>query len=207
LGGLREAARLAEPRGSVTPFRKITPARVAGDGSNSIPPADGTAAAPHFHVIDQLRPRILIIDDEPAIGELLRRFFESTGDYLVDCQTDPRVAMTQAHDFKPDVLILDVNMPEVNGLEVAKALRSKPWLRHRPIIFYTGMPETKLDCYRAGKDGPTIFVTKGTALQELQRSVEKLIASRLHLFRAFRSAPVPRPYRPLSTVARISERK
>lgn len=167
----------------------------------------GTARACFRPVIDQLRPRILIIDDEPAIGELLRRFFEGTGDYLVDCQTDARVAMTQAHAFKPDVLILDVNMPEVNGLEVAREIRSKPWLRHRPIVFYTGMPETKLECYRAGKDGPTVFVTKGTALQELQKSVEKLIAPRLKLFRAFRAAPVPRPYRPLSTVARISERK
>lgn len=158
-------------------------------------------------MIDQLRPRILIIDDEPTIGELLRRFFEGTGDYLVECQTDPRVAMTQAHTFKPDVLILDVHMPDVNGLEVAREIRSKPWLRHRPIIFYTGMPESKLDCYKAGKDGPTVFVTKGSSLGELQRSVEKLIASRLHLFRAFRATPALRLPKPLSTVARISERK
>lgn len=158
-------------------------------------------------MIDQLRPRILIIDDEPAIGELLRRFFEATGEYFVEVQTDPFVAVRRAHEFKPDVLILDVNMPGVNGLEVARSIRGEPWLRHRPIIFYTGVPDTKLACFKAGSDGPTVFVPKGTALLDLRQSVEGLIASRLELFRAFQATSAARPFRPLSTVARISAQK
>ena len=101
-------------------------------------------------VLNQLRPRILVIDDEPDIGHLLRRFFESTGDYFVEDETDPYAAVRRAQVFRPDLLILDVNMPGVNGLEVAKTIRGEPWLRHRPIIFYTGMLDTKIACYKAG---------------------------------------------------------
>lgn len=122
----------------------------------------------------------------------------------MDSQTDPFIAVQRAHEFRPDVLILDVNMPGVNGLEVAKLIRGERWLRHRPIIFYTGVPDVKLACYKAGGGGPTVFVPKGTPLRDLQHSVEGLIAPRLELFRALQTTADSRPPKPLSTVARIS---
>ena len=155
-------------------------------------------------VLNQLRPRILVIDDEPDIGGLLRRFFETTGDYFVETETDPFAAVRRAQVFRPDVLILDVNMPGVNGLEVAKTIRGEPWLRHRPIIFYTGVLDAKIDCYKAGGDGPTVFVPKGTPLPALHQSVERLIAARLELFRAFQKTPGYRELKPLQTCVRIA---
>lgn len=140
-------------------------------------------------VLQQLKPRILVVDDEPAIGELLRSYFERTGEYLVATETNPYAALKRAQVFRPDLMILDVNMPGVTGLDVARAIRQEPWLRYRPIIFYTGMSQREKECYRAGGEAPTVFLLKGASLQDVHTVVEQLVAPRLELYREFRNSP------------------
>ena len=141
-----------------------------------------------IRVLNHLRPRILIVDDEPSIGAFLRRVIESTGEYLVETQIDPFVAVRRAQIFKPDLLILDVNMPGKSGLDVARAIRGEPWLKYRPIVFYTCIPEAEKECYRAGGEGPTVFLPKGTEVSDILRAIERLVAPRLELYRAFKES-------------------
>lgn len=136
-------------------------------------------------MLTPLKPRILVIDDEPAVGELLRRQFEISGEYFVLSVADPNGALNLARSFRPDLTILDVNMPGVDGVELARAIRQEPWLRHRPLVFYTAMSQREKECWRAGGEGPTAFVPKGTSLQDVLAAVEQLVAPRLEVFREF----------------------
>lgn len=117
---------------------------------------------------------------------MLRRYFETTGEYTVESETKPYVALQRAQVFRPDLVILDVRMPELDGMDLARAIRQEPWLRHRPIVFYTGLSHRAKECYRAGGEGPTVFLPKGTSIQDIHVAVEQLVAPRLELYREFR---------------------
>src|SRR5882757_8843657 len=94
-------------------------------------------------MMSKLKPRILSIDDEPGVGMLLKSIFEETGRFTVAVENDPFRAVWQARAFKPDILLIDINMPGQTGIEIAVQLRAEPWLRFRPIVFFTGL-ETRV---------------------------------------------------------------
>src|SRR5437762_8015452 len=80
--------------------------------------------------------KLLVVDDEPSIVRALRRVFESGG-YLVQAAQSGKEALTVADGTT--VAVLDVMMPGMNGLELARALRAqRPGL---PLLFITGAPD------------------------------------------------------------------
>jgi CheY-like chemotaxis protein len=129
-----------------------------------------------------LKPRILAVDDELTVGKLLRTLLERTGNYIVEVETDPFRAVEKARAFRPDLVVLDVNMPGRSGIEVAAMLRNEPWLRHLPIVFFTGMLETAQAALKAASEGPVAFVVKGEG--GILETVERLVSERLTLYRA-----------------------
>ncbi len=78
-------------------------------------------------------PRILVVDDTPALLDVIRRCLESEG-YSVRTCLESRHAVRMAHEEPPDVIMLDVVMPEVSGWEVLAELRSDPAFRLTPVI-------------------------------------------------------------------------
>ena len=99
----------------------------------------GASFALSLSVHHQFKPRILCIDDEPSVGELLRSLLEETGDFLVEVETKAITAIARARMFKPDLVLMDINMPGQDGFALAREIRLEPWLRHRPIIFFSGV--------------------------------------------------------------------
>ncbi len=81
--------------------------------------------------------RILVVDDEPSITRLLKLNLENTGDYVVREENDGTRALTAAQEFKPDLVLLDVMMPEIDGGDVAAAIEAAPSLRSTKIVFLT----------------------------------------------------------------------
>ncbi len=81
--------------------------------------------------------RILITDDYPHAAEvlawLLRRF-----NYDIRIATDGFQGISIAEEFRPDVILLDIGMPELNGFETAKQIRNKPWSRGMVLIALSG---------------------------------------------------------------------
>lgn len=140
----------------------------------------------------QLKPRVLVIDDDLLVGDFLRSFLEETGEYVVFAENDPFAAVAQARFFKPDLLIVDINMPGRSGIEVAKLVRQEPWLRHRPILFYSGAEGAQEAALKAGSDGPTAFLIKGGPVKTVLATVERLASERLHLYRTLTAAVPPR---------------
>ena len=83
------------------------------------------------------KKRILLIDDERDLSLLLKLNLERTGVYEVMVQNQPTQALDSAKRFKPDLILLDVIMPQVSGLEVAAQVRAHEELKRIPIIFLT----------------------------------------------------------------------
>jgi DNA-binding NarL/FixJ family response regulator len=79
---------------------------------------------------------ILIVDDEPAIRKSTRKFLESETQYEVCGEAvDGVEAIEKARDLRPDLIILDMSMPRMNGLQAARVLRKE--MGNVPIILFT----------------------------------------------------------------------
>jgi len=97
--------------------------------------------------------RVLVIDDEPAFTRMVKLNLEGTGDYIVESVNESRKAFEVAKAFKPNIVLLDVVMPEADGGDVAQSLRSRSLTQNIPIIFVSAMvsqEESKKGFYQSG---------------------------------------------------------
>ena len=99
-----------------------------------------------------LQSRILIIDDESLNIDVFRRYLEIAGYTNVISTDHAGQALPLMGLHRPDVVLLDIHMPVINGMEILKAVRSDPALARMPVIILTGSQdsETKLIALRAG---------------------------------------------------------
>ncbi|HEV8598071.1 MAG TPA: response regulator [Gemmatimonadales bacterium] len=114
--------------------------------------------------------RALVIDDEPAAMEYVRELLEQR-DYAVLTASGGRAGIDLALTRHPDLIILDLLMPEVNGFEVVRALREDPVARHIPILILTAMDLTSADIRRLGSSVQGLVAKGGPGdlLSELAR--------------------------------------
>src|SRR4051812_29508069 len=81
------------------------------------------------------RTRILIVDDEPETTRLLQLILQRKRPYEVRVKNHSKQALDVARAFKPDVILLDIIMPELDGGDVARLIRHEPSFERVPIIF------------------------------------------------------------------------
>lgn len=86
------------------------------------------------------RSRILIVDDEPGNIKILSNVL--AGDYALSVATSGRQALEIAKVQSPDIILLDMIMPEMDGIEVCEALRANEETKDIPVIFVTSMSDT-----------------------------------------------------------------
>ena len=119
------------------------------------------------------KPLVLLVDDEPHIIEFLRMGFEYEG-FDIAVATDGEEAVRQTLNLKPDVIILDVMLPRLSGLDAAKRVRPST---DAAIIMLTARDE--LDDRIAGLDiGADDYVTKPFAFKELMARVRAVLRRR-----------------------------
>jgi DNA-binding response OmpR family regulator len=114
---------------------------------------------------------VLIVDDEPHVRELLRQELEA-GAYTVLEAGDGRTALNMVRATPPDLIILDVAMPELSGFDVAAVLKRDPQTRQIPIIVLSVVQDTARG-YSLGVDR---YLTKPIEMPELLAEVKALIA-------------------------------
>ena len=118
------------------------------------------------------KSRVLIVDDNSRFARSAQLFLEQTGNYFACALNDPRRALETARSFKPDLVVVDLIMPQADGLEVATQLEADWALHEVPIVFVTALitPEEA----RAGRriDGHRI-VAKPVRSSDLLRIVEE----------------------------------
>jgi two-component system, OmpR family, response regulator MprA len=119
----------------------------------------------------QPRPRVLVVDDDRAVREALRRSLEYNG-YDVSLAADGVEALAEVGHLRPDVVIMDLMMPRVDGLEATRALRSAG--SDVPILVLTA--RDAIGNRVAGLDaGADDYLTKPFALQELLARLRALL--------------------------------
>jgi two-component system OmpR family response regulator len=88
---------------------------------------------------DTNKPRILIVDDNPRFSHSARLILQEFGQYVVCEENDAASAMETARSFRPDLILLDLVMPQLDGAEVAAQVESDWALHGVPIVFVTGL--------------------------------------------------------------------
>lgn len=124
---------------------------------------------------------VLMIDDEPSTLEALIALLEAEG-YRLEYATSGVDGLKMAIDLQPDVILLDVMMPGVDGLEVCRRLRAKPEIAEVPIVMVTALDDqaSRLQGIEAGADD---FITKPYNKSELRARVRTI--TRLNRYRRF----------------------
>jgi CheY-like chemotaxis protein len=116
-----------------------------------------------------MKKRILLIDDEPDVTMLFKHRLEREGYYEVLEANDTSDILDVARRFMPDLIILDIMMPDMDGTEVAEQLRDDSSFTATPIIFLTALVTGK-DSHVSG--GQT-FLPKDVALEKLIACIEE----------------------------------
>ncbi len=137
------------------------------------PPGDALLAG------KQGTSRIMIVDDEPINIEVPRKFLKQAGYTDVIATTEARQAMRMIRQQAPDLLLLDILMPGVNGLEILKEVRADPALAHLPVIILTAASEPEIK-YRALLTGATGFLSKPVDFTELFAAIRNALVVKTH---------------------------
>jgi CheY-like chemotaxis protein len=122
-----------------------------------------------------MKKRILVVDDEPEFTNMLRLSLESEGYYEVREENDAAHARAAAREFDPDVVLLDIMMPELEGSEVAAALKGDPVTRDVPVIFLTALVSQQDAPTGACSSGGHTFLPKNIRLDRLIHCIEDKI--------------------------------
>ena len=117
--------------------------------------------------------KILVVDDEKGFTAMLKLNLESTGSYDVWIENDSSNALTATLQFHPDLILLDVIMPNVEGPDVAFMVRQQSQLKNIPIIFLTATVTKEEIESQGGVIGGHPFVAKPSSLATLLNSIEK----------------------------------
>jgi DNA-binding response OmpR family regulator len=119
--------------------------------------------------------KVLVIDDEPEITDIVETFLTEAG-YVVSVENTSRNAAAKARQFKPDVVLLDIMMPEMDGYQACQAIKQDPELANVPIIFLTGKDRTD-DMGRSFKVGGDMFIKKPFSCERLLEIINLVIMS------------------------------
>ncbi len=136
--------------------------------------ASEIAPKPEFSGRSLSPKKILIVDDDPDIRKIMTRFL-SAKDYEVAVASDGFEAGTKVMDFNPDLLVLDLIMPGIDGFEVCKRIKKNPRTSHIKVLAITGYDteENRDRIMEAGVDG---YLAKPIERDRLLEEVEVLLA-------------------------------
>jgi DNA-binding NarL/FixJ family response regulator len=123
------------------------------------------------------RPRVLIADDHGVVAEGLRSLLEKRYD-VIGIVRDGRELLAQAPELKPDVVVLDISMPLLNGLDAAERLKS--CLPHVKLVFLTMNDDPNLAA-AALQLGSVGYVLKHTAASELLKAISEVLQGRAYI--------------------------
>jgi CheY-like chemotaxis protein len=119
--------------------------------------------------------RILIVDNDRDSTHLVKTLLERTGRYLVLEENDATKAHQNAQNFKPDLILLDIVMPETDGGEVAARIQADHELKGTPIIFLTALV-TKAEAKAGLRIQGHPFLAKPISIPELIKGIEENLA-------------------------------
>jgi len=122
------------------------------------------------------KKRILVVDDETSITRLLKMNLELIGNFEVREENLGARVREAAREFKPDLILLDVMMPDMDGGEVAAGLKQDPALRKTPVVFLTAAVKKEELGAPDGKIGGRTYIAKPLNIKGVIGVIEKTLS-------------------------------
>ncbi len=122
------------------------------------------------------KKRILIIDDEESFTRLVKLNLEATGKYIVRTENKGSLGLLAAKQFKPDLILLDLIMPDMGGGELSYQLKSDEDTKTIPIVFITAIMTKDEAVARGGIISDHQVIAKPVETEELIDVIEKNIS-------------------------------
>jgi len=133
-----------------------------------------------FSGASMTKSRILVVDDEPNLSAIVRLFLEKTGRFEVRVENRPAQALAAAREFRPNMILLDVDMPGKDGGAVSVELQAEPALRGVPILFLTSLISRAEAGERETVRGGMRFLAKPVNAKILVEVVDRMLAGEAH---------------------------
>lgn len=124
-------------------------------------------------------PTILVVDDEPTIRLLVRAALQGRGYRLLEAG-DGASALQMARSERPDLVLLDIALPRLSGLEVCRRLKEEPATAATPVLFLTGFAQ-QAERRAADAVGGQGFIAKPFSPAALVQQIAKTLGSRAAL--------------------------
>lgn len=126
-----------------------------------------------------MKTTVLVVDDNKDILFSVKESLEEDQSYSVECASSGKECLEKMKTLKPDVILMDIMMPEMDGFEVVAKIKANEAFRNIPVIFLTAKTD-KLS-KGIGKAMSTDYIEKPFDPQDLKLRVEKL-AKRRHMY-------------------------
>ena len=120
------------------------------------------------------KKKVMIVDDEMDFLKITKINLENTGKYNVETMSDARDIMLRVRSFNPDIILLDILMPKIDGVEVCSMLNKDPAGKGIPIITLSAL-DTDKDKLMMYKLGVVDFLVKPIEKDELIAKIEKAL--------------------------------
>ncbi|PWU10978.1 MAG: response regulator [Verrucomicrobia bacterium] len=121
--------------------------------------------------------RILVVDDEVTITDLLKLNLEKTGLYSVRTENKGAEVLDAAREFMPDLILLDIMMPGMDGGDVAAQIKSEPAFKRTPIVFLTAVVKKEEVEAHAGVIGGFPYIAKPLDMKGVLHVIEENLHS------------------------------
>jgi CheY-like chemotaxis protein len=116
--------------------------------------------------------KILIVEDHPACRDLLAFLLRNMGHETVEVENGDK-AIALAATLQPELIFIDLSLPDINGVEVTTALKRNTDTSHIPIVVISALPATIWGT-KAKRAGASAYLTKPASALELRQTIEKL---------------------------------
>ena len=128
------------------------------------------------------KPLVLIVDDDKSFREIWKLKLQYADFDVLEAENG-KVALEILKNHKPDIILLDIMMPEMDGIETFFAIKQNPELRDTKILFITSMDDLNAELGKyhkklAGEIGAVDYLRKATGLNELVDTLKKIIETK-----------------------------
>ncbi len=122
--------------------------------------------------------QVLIIDDEADFGYFVKETLQFDNRYCVNIATDGMMGLKIAQETNPDVIVLDIMMPQMDGLQVLKGLRAQKATQNTPVIMLTGKKDDDSIVQAIGLSS-AMYIVKPIEMDVLGHKIESVLKSQL----------------------------
>lgn len=119
--------------------------------------------------------KILLVEDNEHLRKLYTELLEKKN-YTVDTAPNALTALDKIETFEPDIILLDIVLPDTDGIELLGKIKEDPKFKKKPVLMLTGVSEIKKikQCLDLGAAG---YITKGTSIEDIGKKISMILNS------------------------------